>query len=447
MRARDAAGAEPSSEDLGALRGALGEDAVDQHAPVDVDGCPVGVTLRPPNAESLAAVLAVLSERGLPALVRGSGTTLFLGNPPTAPALFVCTEELAGVEELDADDGVARVRAGTRLSELRAQARAQGWEVPLDPPGEARTVGGVLASAAMGPRRLGFGGARDCVLGLDVALASGRRTRCGGRVVKNVTGYDLPKLYTGSFGTLGVIEAAWLRLHPLPECVSEVAIPLEPGPRAFELGLEAARRPSARATALLTPRLARRVAPDLASESRWLLVAEFAGDERTSSHDAAWLEAQKGASSLRHSDAVAGGQNRGLTRDLRALQGACGEPRGIRARVALRPSLLERGCALLLGAGAELLSYPGLGLAYACFELEADSAESGSGQADAALSAVERVVSGEEGSWLFEELPAWAKPERDVFGFPPAALPLMRRLKERFDPRGVLNRGRFCGGM
>jgi glycolate oxidase FAD binding subunit len=342
---------------------------------------------------------------------------------------------------------VAHVLAGTTLAELGREVHPHGWELPLDPPGETRTLGGVLASAALGPRRLGFGAARDCVLGLEVALASGVRTRCGGRVVKNVTGYDLAKLYTGSFGTLGVIEAAWVRLHPLPECVVERAAAVEAGAEALDLGLAAARRPSARAAALLTSRLARQLAPELESGSRWLLVCEFAGDADTSRDDAVWLDRRATALGARHDDAQESPKAEGLTARLRRLQGDCAAPQGLRARIAVLPSALERSCAPLLEAGAELLIYPGLGLVYGAFEPDADPAEPGSGPLDAALAAVGRAVECGDGSWVLEQLPVWAKAGREVFGAPSAALSLMRALKERFDPLGVLNRGRFSGGI
>ena len=445
MRART--GARPSAEDLTALTGTLGDEAVLQHAAVDVDGCPLGVTLRPPSGESLAAALGVLSERRLSVLVRGAGTGLCLGNPPRDASMFLSTQGIAGVDDFDPEDGVAHVLAGTRLADLRAKVGPHGWEVPLDPPGDERTLGGILASAALGPRRLGFGAARDCVLGLEVTLASGGRTRCGGRVVKNVTGYDLPKLYTGSFGTLGVIEAAWVRLQPLPECVIELAAPLEPGTDAFDMGLAAARRPSARVAALLTPRLAWQLSPERALGSHWLLVSELAADVDTSRDDASWLEMRVAASHSRHDGMDASRETGRLTAGLRGLQGTLGAPEGLRARIAVLPSALEQACAPLLEAGAELLIYPGLGLVYAAFELGAESAEPESGSLDAALAAVERAVTHGDGSWVLEELPASAKPGREVFGVPAEALPLMQALKRRFDPRGVLNRGRLCGGI
>jgi len=435
---------QPRAEDLAALRNLLGDAAVLEHAAVEVDGCPLSVTLTPAAGELLEATLAMLSERRLPALVRGGGSLLALGNPLRDAAFFVSTEALAGVHDFDPDDGVVRAGAGTRLSELQQAVTRHGWEIPLDPPGDRRTLGGTLAAAAVGPRRLGFGPVRDWVLGLEVILASGQRTHCGGRVVKNVTGYDLPKLYTGSFGTLGIIEAAWLRLRPLPECVMEGMAAVDPGAGAFGLGLEVARRPSARAVALVTPRLARQVSPQPAPGPAWLLLAEFAGDANTSQDDALWLERQAAASSNRR-DPTASPESEAAISRLRALQGASAAPEGLRARIAVLPSAVERCCAPLLQAGAELLVYPALGLVYAIFELVPKPAEEA---LEVALAAVDRAVKLGDGTWMLEDLPSWAKRGRDVFGAPGAQeVSLMRALKRRFDPHGVLNPGRFCGGI
>jgi len=438
---------QPRAEDLAALRDLLGDAAVLEHAALNVDGCPISVTLTPAAGDLLEATLALLSERRLPALVRGGGSLLALGNPPRDAALFVSTEALAGVHDFDPDDGVVQAGAGSRLSELQQVVTRHGWELPLDPPGDRRTLGGTLASAAVGPRRLGFGPVRDWVLGLEVILASGQRTRCGGRVVKNVTGYDLPKLYTGAFGTLGLIEAAWMRLRPVPECVVEAMAAVDPGAGAFGLGLEVARRPSARAAALVTPRLARQVSPlspEPAPGSAWLLVAEFAGDAGTSQDDALWLERRAAASSNRR-DATASPDSEAAISRIRALQGAAVAPEGLRVRIAALPSALERCCAPLLQAGAELLVYPGLGLVYTIFELGPKPAE---GALESALAAVDRAVKLGEGTWMLEDLPSWAKRGRDVFGAPGAGeVSLMRALKRRFDPHGVLNPGRFCGGI
>jgi glycolate oxidase FAD binding subunit len=414
---------------LDALRARLGAAAVFEHPAVDIDGCPLVVSLRPADGEALARTLVVLAELQLPVVVRGGGTRLAVGNPPRGARLLLSTEELTGIEELDSEDGVVNVAAGTRLSDVARAVNAEGWELPLEPAARAGTVGGALASAGSGPRRLGFGPPRDCVLGLSVALPSGERTRCGGRVVKNVTGYDLAKLYTGSNGTLGVIESAWLRLQPLPESRRAlVAVLPSDAAGVFGFALEAARQGSARSVALASPALAEAVAPGSGDGSGWLLAAEYAGEAPLVARDADWLEGRLArlGSSATPAD--------GVIDRIGELQ-TTGD---LRARMAVLPSRVEQACAPLSAAGIACVAHPGLALVYA-FAAAADSS--------AALATVDAAAAAVHADLLLEALPLPSKGSRDVFGDPGDRLPLLSALKSSFDPAGILNPGRFQGRL
>jgi glycolate oxidase FAD binding subunit len=408
---------------LDKLRQALGPEAVERHAPVDVDGACVGVTLRPGDGPQLAVAAGALERLGLAAIVRGGGTRLGLGNPPRRADLFLSTQRLDAIDELDAGEGVCHAQAGTPLARLREAVRAEAWELPLDPPGEASTVGGTLASAAIGPRCQGFGRPRDVLLGLEVALPSGERVRCGGRVVKNVTGYDLNKVYTGSLGTLGVIEGAWLRLRPRPERIETLETDLGTAPAALqgacESALAASRLATARAAGLCLPQ-----GGDLR------LVVELAGDAASVGAEAGRLREQGARDAA--PDAVGA---------LRARQGRAA---GLRFRLALRPSRLAAALVALRAAGADLLAYPGVGLVYAQFALDGPDARAA---AAAAWAAAARAADEAEASFRLEEAPTWAKQERDVFGDSGPLRALGRALKQRFDPGGVLNPGRFAGHL
>jgi len=419
--------------DLEALRKAAGDAALEEHAPIEVDGVALGVTLRPADADALARAMRVLAERRLGAVVRGSGSKLAFGNPPVGAALLLATSALSGVVELDPEEGVLRARSGTRLSELREALGETGWELPFDPPGAHATLGGTLAAAAVGPRHLGFGRPRDLVLGLDAVLGDGVRARCGGRVVKNVTGYDLMKLQIGAHGSLGVIEAAWIRLRPRPESERTLAAALGARSDACACGVAVARRASARAVALVDARLAEAVAPSLAPTAGWLLVAELAGDDALVSRDAALLAEQLGAAPA----------SPGAIARLRALQGDTFGPIGLRFRLAVLVDRLAEVSMALGSAGGALLVYPGSGLVFARFAL----AEIDGAAVDRIWRAAREAARVGGGHALLESAPAWVKQARDVFGEPPASLPIARALKARFDPGGVLNPGRFAGGL
>jgi glycolate oxidase FAD binding subunit len=256
---------------------------------------------------------------------------------------------------------------------------------------------------------------------LTVSLASGERVRCGGRVVKNVTGYDLNKLYTGSFGTLGVIESAWLRLRAAPESSASCEIRETNAEKICRSATAAARRESGRAAAIASD-----------GEEGWKVVVEFAGDAPTVERDLAWLREQHRASDAAE-EAV--GQ-------IRDLQAEVPVPFGLRFRIGALPSRFERAIVELRAAGASLLAYPGLQLVYASFALDASPADR---ELEAIFQKVKSVARSAEGSYVCEAAPTSAKAGRDMFDDLGASGSIVRELKRRFDPTGVLNPGRFAG--
>jgi glycolate oxidase FAD binding subunit len=406
------------------LLSVLGPDSVFPHEPRAVEGAKLEATLRPNGGEALATALRLLSEEALSALVRGGGTRLGTANAPCRARVLLETKGLAEPAEIDTEEGVARLPAGARLSALRAALAGSGWELPLDPPGREATLGGALAAAAQGPR---FGSPRDVVLGLGVALASGERIRCGGRVVKNVTGYDLAKLFVGSYGTLGVIEWAWLRLRPLPEETRVCVAPLAADEEADAAALAAARRPTVRVAASVDAALLPGPAPDAAPRA---LVIELAGDAAAVAQDAAALASTLGA---------APGDG--------AVLDALGEAQGagpLRVRIAALPSGLGAAAdALRDGAGA-VLAYPARGLVWARFALEGPEDERSVARA---LRAANEAARRAGGACLIEASPVAAREGREVFGGTAATLALERAIKRQYDPAGILNPGRFVGSL
>jgi glycolate oxidase FAD binding subunit len=185
------------------------------------------VEVRPADVEHLAAVLAKADAEDLSVCVTGGGTKLGWGNPPARFDVLVRTGDLPKHCDVDADDLTLTVSANTTVAEARAAVRAKGRVLPLDPrlPAVA-TMGGVVATADQGPRGAGYGAVRDVVLGLRVALVDGTIVKFGGRTMKNVAGYDMTKLFVGSFGSLGLITEVTFRLLPRADSEALVAIPL-----------------------------------------------------------------------------------------------------------------------------------------------------------------------------------------------------------------------------
>lgn len=168
----------------------------------------------PGSTDEAAAVMRVAAERELAVVVRGAGSRLGWGTPPSRADLLIDTSRMSSVVEHAAGDLVARVQAGARIGDVAMVLGAAGQEIALDVPAAA-TVGGVVGSGLAGPRRLRYGTPRDLLIGITIVRADGTVAKSGGKVVKNVAGYDLGKLMAGSAGTLALITEAIFRLHPL----------------------------------------------------------------------------------------------------------------------------------------------------------------------------------------------------------------------------------------
>jgi glycolate oxidase FAD binding subunit len=186
------------------------------------------LVVSPADESEVASVLSAATARSLAVIARGGGTKLEWGSPPERCDIVLSTSRITGIVDHEPADLVCVVRAGTPLAVLQdTLAAAPGFRqrLMLDPPqGGAATIGGVVATAASGPLRTRFGTARDLVIGASFVLADGTAGRSGGKVVKNVAGFDVAKLLIGSLGTLAVITEVAFRLHPVPDASRTVIL-------------------------------------------------------------------------------------------------------------------------------------------------------------------------------------------------------------------------------
>ena len=244
------------------LRALLGTTGVER----DSNGVPRAT---PDTADALTLVCRLAHEEGWKIRVEGRGTWL----PTDAPAdLAVSTRSLEQIVSVSPADLVATVQAGTPVETLRRRLADSGMWFALDPPGRPeRSIGSVVATATAGPLRQGFGPVRDHVLGCTVATGDGRLVNAGGRVVKNVAGYDLTKLQVGGFGGFGIIAEIHLRLRALPR--ADVTLLARGSRDALTL---AARELIA---ANLLPAALELLSPALAAEADWVLAARFVGTD------------------------------------------------------------------------------------------------------------------------------------------------------------------------
>lgn len=190
----------------------------------------------PANVEQLAAVMAACHHAGAVVIPWGGGTKQNRGYLRSVPDVVVATRRLTGVTRYEPEDLTIGIGAGATLAELQAILAEHGQMLPLDAPQpEQATIGGLVATAADGPRRLGYGTLRDLVLGMIVVEVDGTILHVGAQVVKNVTGYDLTKLFLGSYGTLGVIAGVSLRTLPRSRGGSTLVLDFEQHDAALAL--------------------------------------------------------------------------------------------------------------------------------------------------------------------------------------------------------------------
>jgi glycolate oxidase FAD binding subunit len=200
------------------FRAILAPDAIRPAAAADaVCGVQPRLVLEPGNEHQLAAALRLANDSNLAVVPRGGGTKLYWGNPPSRADVILSTARLDKIIEHPWADLTVSVEAGCTIQKLQSALAQHGQRLALDPlwPAQA-TIGGVLSTNDSGSLRLRFGALRDLIIGVTLALPDGTLASSGGKVVKNVAGYDLPKLVTGALGTLAVITRAIFRLHPLP---------------------------------------------------------------------------------------------------------------------------------------------------------------------------------------------------------------------------------------
>jgi glycolate oxidase FAD binding subunit len=385
-----------------------------------VDGLTPAVVALPATQQEVALVLAAADAAGASVLPRGGGTQTGLGMPPARYDLTLDLRRLDRVVEHEPADLTVTVEAGMRLSELQKALAQQGQWLPLDPalPDEA-TIGGVLATSASGPARLRYGTARDLVIGMSVALASGDIVKSGGRVVKNVAGYDLAKLHIGALGTLGVIVQAGFKVAPLPQRDVVVAVSggLDALAKLADQVIEAR-------LALLGLVLSKR-----AAETEWTLAAHFAGGA------AAVERSQRETALMAHEAALSAEEL--SAEEWRAMQTLRQEGAVVGRCSALPtegPSLAEA----LAHAGATVVAYPGAGVLYGSFDAP---------PADEALSTLRKRCVTAGGALVLEQAPLDLKRRFDVWGETRGDFALMQRLKQQFDPKRTLNPGRYVGGI
>jgi len=404
-----------------------------------IDGRTPRWVASPGSTDEVSKILALCSTEKLAVSPRGSGSAMDLGNPPRQLDLVIDLARLTAVLDYVPEDMVATVQAGFTLEGLGSVFGKHAQMLALDPhAGRSRTVGGVLATNASGPSRFRYGTGRDLLLGARFVQADGTVTWGGAKVVKSVTGYDIPKLLVGSLGTLGLIVEATLRLHPVPPDTGSWLFVFDSIERAGDF---------------LSAILASTLEPDRLA---WLndgalrrlgqppAIAALCVSIRT----VAKAVASQGAALAALSE-QSGGKARALPAELwRKLGGALAAPLVLKIAGEIRRQ--SRWVAELdhraanLGLSAAIVGEAGNGVFRAALTgtIEPDVF------ARQLVAPLREALREEGGSLVVERARLPLKDVADVWGpVPEATLGVMKRLKSEFDPLGILNPGRFVGGL
>ncbi len=419
----------PLLKDLRTITGRDNAVAPGKDGGLAVDGLTPDAVVRPGSYEETASVLRYANQKGLAVIVRGGGTMMRAGNIPRRYDIALDLTRLDTVVEHEPADLTVTCQAGITLGALRKHMAAAGQLVPFDPslPDEA-TVGGVLAAGACGPSRTAYGVPRDFTIGMRVVTGDGRITRTGGKVVKNVAGYDLCKLYIGSLGTLGVIVEATFKVVPMPKAEREIALGFDSAADACAFAAEVYRR-------------------GLCLRAAQLLNAASAFDAERATGEAYLL-----ALDLAGAPAAVDRSSREISEMARTSEAFAFEDRKVKpsaqpvatALVCRESTLPSRLPALIaasesIGAAPRIAADPITGVLRASWPDETD--------VESALAKLRDAASRAGASLTIESCPLELKRQIDVFGDPPSSFPLMRRIKEQFDPNGVLSPGRFLGRL
>jgi glycolate dehydrogenase FAD-binding subunit len=378
----------------------------------------------------LAEIVRGLHAERKPFAFVGGGTELDLGNAPRALHTVVRTSAIDRVVEYSPEDQTVTVEAGITLAELDRVLAEHRQMLPLDVIDRERaTVGGAIATNAYGRRRQRYGAAKDMILGVEIVRPDGVRARGGGKVVKNVAGFDVPKLMVGSLGTLGAIVSVTLRVYPLPECV-----------RAAVLHFERADGVTAATAAIVASRLE---PESVVLYNFSALVVTFAG---TTGGVAAQMMTLLSAIA-RDAGAVDGAELTDLEREAyEQRERAVRRDGDWRVRIVAPPDypVATLGSFVANPPLAVPLAYPLLGVARHSYA--ADAASGGAFLADLRAD-VERRTDG-RGRVTAHAMPDAARADADAWpALAPGELAVMRNIKTNFDPEGLCNPGRFAGGL
>ncbi len=410
------------------------------------------VVAAPCTAEQVAAVLELASREKLGVVPWGRGTQMHLGPRPAEYDVALSLKHLTRVLAYDSANLTLTAEAGLALREVYRLTIPGRQFLPLGCPGSEASLGGLLVTNTSGVKRLRYGGMRDLLLGIRVALPEGELLRYGGRVVKNVAGYDLCKLYIGSLGAFGVVTEATFRLSMLPEDerLLVVAFPtLAQGMAATTMLRTAALLPST--IALVSAAGWTDSLPVSLHSGQVALLVHVDGSHESVRRQIVEGEAICNAHGATEAATLSSEALLTMWERQEVWRTASPAPALLQVRVGVPPSGVETALALLdetpgfCREPVGWLADAGIGSVTARLPIN-EQADDLTAQVQAWLGGIRARLDDQQGFVVVESVPEALIAQLDVWGTPPGT-GLLKRYKSRFDPQGLLNRGRYVGGL
>ena len=425
--------------------GILPETQVD---PYTVDGHIPKTVVLPASVQEMQDVLRFAAKADLSVMPAGAGTKLGIGNLPQKVDVVLATTRLNSVVEYEPADLTVTVEAGIRLAALQSVLAQHRQYLALDPPSADRcTIGGIVATNASGSLRLRHGAARNQVLGLRVVHANGTVVKSGGKVVKNVAGYDLNKLYIGAFGTLGIITEVTLKLSPIPTHEAILTAGFQDVKSAVNTGLSVVGSQTLPMFVNLLINLDIETGVTTGAEKPTLVVG-FSGDPET----VAWQLAQ-GQGIMEQNGAlgvtITEGESRvHLQEIIREFPATDRDTQNIIVKVNLKRTDIAEFAAQVIDASwardVQTMVLLGSGILYLSMPVTSDTDFH---ELANVLTQLRQSATEVRGNLIVETAPPELKQHIDVWGTVGGTLGLMQQVKDRFDAGGLLNPGRFVSGI
>lgn len=401
------------------------------------DGITPTIVVLPASVKEVQAVLHYASDHDLTVIPSGAGTKLGIGNLPEKCDIVLALTRLNNVIEYEPADLTVTVEAGIRLADLQTELSKNRQFLPINPPYANRcTIGGIVSTNSSGPLRLRYGTARNQVLGLRVVHASGTVVKSGGKVVKNVAGYDLNKLYIGAYGTLGIISEVTLKLAPLPIRQAIIAAQFQSVQDAVKTGLNVV----SSQTLPTFVNLSIQHPIKLFSENKSSLIIGFGGEPETVTWQLDTVKSLLEQNSAISVQTVEGELHNSICDEIQNFPNVVSESDNVIIKVNLKRTDITQYLQDNFEDTHEVMAQLGNGILHLKFPVSTDTD-------------IEKIIQMRQraidvgGNLIIESGPPELKRQIDVWGPIGNTQDLMKQIKAKFDEKMLLNPGRFVSGL